>query len=51
MATKISNVMLEIQATKNIFLFPSAPSLKNVTPSLSNEKKNSTKKNLTKKTT
>jgi len=51
MATKISNVMLEIQATKNFVFFPSAPSLKNVTTSLSNEKKkNSTKRNLTKKT-
>jgi hypothetical protein len=39
MATKISNVMLEIQATKNFVFFPSAPSFKNVTTSLSNEKK------------
>jgi hypothetical protein len=31
--------MPKIQATKNIFLFPNAPSLKNVTTSLSNEKK------------
>jgi len=38
MATKISNVMLEIQATKNIVIFLTAPSLKNVTSSSSNEK-------------
>jgi hypothetical protein len=30
--------MFEIQVTKNIILFPSAPSLKNLTVSLSNEK-------------
>jgi len=39
MVTKISNVMLEIQATHNIVLFPSKSSLKNLTTSLSNEKK------------
>ncbi len=31
MVNKISNVMLEIQATKNIVIFPIASSLKNVT--------------------
>jgi hypothetical protein len=36
MATKISNVMLKIQATNNIVLFPIAPSLKNVVASSSN---------------
>jgi hypothetical protein len=39
MDTKINNAMLEIQVAKNIVLFPFAPSLKNVTTSLSNEKK------------
>jgi hypothetical protein len=38
MVTKISNVMFEIQVTKNIVLFLTAPSLKNVTSSSSNEK-------------
>jgi hypothetical protein len=38
MATKISNVMLEIQAITNIVLFPITPSLKNVASSSSNEK-------------
>jgi hypothetical protein len=38
MVTKISNVMLEIQAIKNIVFFPIAPSLKNVATSSSNEK-------------
>ncbi len=38
MVTKISNVMPEIQATKNIVLFPTAPSLKFFTASSSNEK-------------
>jgi hypothetical protein len=38
MATKISNAMLEIQAPKNFFFFPIAPSLKSVVTSLSNEK-------------
>ncbi len=31
MVNKISNAMLEIQATKNIVIFPIASSLKNVT--------------------
>jgi hypothetical protein len=31
MVNKISNVMLKIQATKNIVIFPIASSLKNVT--------------------
>jgi hypothetical protein len=38
MAKKINNVMPEIQATKNIFLFLTTPSLKNVVASSSNEK-------------
>jgi hypothetical protein len=38
MATKINNAMLEIQATYNFNFFPTTPSLKNVTTSLSNEK-------------
>jgi hypothetical protein len=50
MATKISNVMFEIQATKNIVLFPNAPSLKNVTSLSNGKEKNSIKKSLTKKT-
>jgi hypothetical protein len=37
MATKISNVMVEIQVTKNIHLFFITTSLKNVTTSLANE--------------
>jgi hypothetical protein len=37
MDTKINNAMLEIQTTKNIVLFPIAPSLKNVITSSSNE--------------
>jgi len=49
MATKISNAMLEIQTTKNIVLFPTTVSLKNVATSSSNEKKKSNiKKSLTK---
>jgi len=49
MATKISNAMLEIQTTKNIVLFPTTVSLKNVATSSSNEKKkNNIKKSLTK---
>jgi hypothetical protein len=39
MATKINIVMLEIQATNNIVLFPTTPSLKNVITSFSIEKK------------
>jgi hypothetical protein len=35
---KNNNAMLEIQATKNIVLFPTKPYLKNVITSLSNEK-------------
>jgi hypothetical protein len=38
MLTKISNVMLEIQATKNIVLFPTSSYLKNVATSSLNEK-------------
>jgi hypothetical protein len=38
MAKKINNVMPEIQATNNIFLFLTTPSLKNVVASSSNEK-------------
>ncbi len=38
MATKINNAMLEIQVAKNIVLFPTIPSLKNVLVSSSNEK-------------
>ncbi len=38
MAKNISNVMPKIQATKNIVLFPTTPSLKNVVASSSNEK-------------
>jgi len=38
MATKFSNVMLGIQATNIIVLFPTTPSLKNVITSSSNEK-------------
>jgi hypothetical protein len=40
MAKNISNAMLEIQATKNIVLFPTTPSLKNVIASSSNENEN-----------
>jgi hypothetical protein len=39
MATKISNVMLEIQATKNIVFLPGTLSLKKVASSLTNEEK------------
>ncbi len=39
MATKISNVMPKIQAVKFFIFFPITPSLKNVTLSSSNEKK------------
>jgi hypothetical protein len=39
MATKISTAMFEIQATNNTVHFPSTTSLKNVTTSLSNKKK------------
>jgi hypothetical protein len=38
MAKNINNVMPKIQATKNIVLFPTTPSLKNVVASSSNEK-------------
>jgi hypothetical protein len=38
MATKISNVMLEIQTTKKRKKNPTTPSLKNVATSSSNEK-------------
>ncbi len=38
MTSKINNAMLEIQATKNIVLFPIGPYLKNVATSSSNEK-------------
>jgi hypothetical protein len=37
-ATKISNVTLEIQLANNIVLFLTAPSLENVVASSSNEK-------------
>jgi hypothetical protein len=43
MATKINNVMPEIQATKNIVFFPITTSLKYVPTSSSNEKKNTKK--------
>jgi hypothetical protein len=38
MATKISNATPKIETTNNIILFHTAPSLKNVTTSSSNEK-------------
>ncbi len=38
MASKINNAMPEIQATKNIVLFPTRLYLKNVATSSSNEK-------------
>jgi hypothetical protein len=38
MTKKINNAVLEIQATKNIVLSPTTPSLKNVVASSSNEK-------------
>jgi hypothetical protein len=38
MVTKIHNVMVEIQVTKNIVLLFATPSLKNVRTSLANEK-------------
>ncbi len=38
MATKFNNVMPKIQAIKNIVLFPTWPSLKNVATWSSNEK-------------
>jgi hypothetical protein len=38
MVTKINNVMPKIQTTKNIVIFSTTLSLKNVTTSLSNEK-------------
>jgi hypothetical protein len=37
MVTKISNVMVEIQVTKNIILLFATPSLKNVVTSSTNE--------------
>jgi hypothetical protein len=40
MATKINNAMPKIQTTKNIVLFLTTPSLKDVVTSLSNEIKN-----------
>jgi hypothetical protein len=39
MATKISNVMLEIQAANYFFFLPTTLSLKNVASSLTNEEK------------
>jgi hypothetical protein len=39
MAIRNSNAMLEIQAINFYFYYPNAPSLKNVTASSSNEKK------------
>jgi hypothetical protein len=38
MATKISNAMPEIETTNYFYFFHTAPSLKNVTTSSSNEK-------------
>jgi hypothetical protein len=38
MATKINNVMFKIEVIKNIVLFPTTPSLKNVATWSSNEK-------------
>jgi hypothetical protein len=38
MVTKINNEMRKIQALKNIVIFPTPLSLKNVTTSSSNEK-------------
>jgi hypothetical protein len=40
MAKKISNVMPKIQTINNFIFFPTAPSLKNVVASSSNEKEN-----------
>jgi hypothetical protein len=39
MPTKISNVMFEIEATKNIVLSPTSSSLENVATSSLNEKR------------
>jgi hypothetical protein len=49
-ATKISNVTPEIQVANNIVLFLTTPSLKNVITYCQMNKKNSTRRSLTKKT-